>query len=121
MIEEYKFGSITIDGKTYHHDVEVRWGTDEVLDWQRAESHIIDVNDVKRALEENPETIVIGTGQSGVAQVTEEAQREIKSRNIKLIIDRTEAATKTFNIRKEESEEEEGKPERVIGLFHLTC
>jgi len=30
MIEEYKFGSITIDKKTYHQDVEVYW-SGEVL------------------------------------------------------------------------------------------
>ena len=120
MIEEYKFGSITIDGKTYNHDVEVRW-TGEVLDWSRNESHIIDIKDIIRAIEQNPETIIIGTGENGVAQVTEEAQKEIKSRGITLIIDRTEQATKTFNIRKEESLEEEGKQEKVIGLFHLTC
>ena len=120
MIEEYHFGSITIDGKTYTHDVEVRW-TDEVLDWWRRESHLIDVEAVKRAVEQNPETIVIGTGEAGVARVTEEAQEFIQEKGIKLIVDRTEQATRTFNIRKEESEEEEGKPEKVIGLFHLTC
>ena len=120
MIQEYKFGSITIDGKTYNHDVEVRW-TDEILDWWRKESHVIDVEDVKRAVEQNPETIIIGTGESGIARVTEEAQKFIKDRGIELIIDLTEQATRTFNIRKEESEEEEGKQEKVIGLFHLTC
>ena len=120
MIEEYKFGSIIIDGKTYDYDVEVRW-TGEVLKWWRGESHVIDVEDVKRAVEQNPETIIIGTGESGVARVTEEAQKEIKSRGIELIIDLTEEATKTFNIIKEESKEEEGKQRKVIGLFHLTC
>ena len=120
MIEEYHFGSITISGKIYTHDVEVRW-TDEVLEWRRKESHIIDVEAVRRAVEQNPETIVIGTGESGVAEVTEEAQKFIKGKGIKLIIDPTEQAAKTFNVRKEESEEEEGKPEKVIGLFHLTC
>jgi hypothetical protein len=120
MIEEYKFGSLTIGGKTYHDDVEVRW-TGEVLDWPRPESHVIGVADVARAIKQNPETIVIGTGQSGMAQVTEEAQKEIKTKGIELVIDRTEQAAKTFNIRKEESEEEEGKQEKVIGLFHLTC
>jgi len=120
MIEEYHFGSIIIDGKTYNHDVEVRW-TDEVLPWWRKESHLIDVEDVKRAVEQNPETIIIGTGESGLARVTEEAQKFIKEKGIKLIIDLTEQATKTFNIRKEKSEEEEGRQEKVIGLFHLTC
>ncbi len=120
MIEEYHFGSITIDGKIYTYDVEVRW-TGEVLKWWRAESHIIDIEDVKRAVEQNPETIIIGTGESGVARVTEEAQKFIKAKGIELIIDLTEQAVKTFNIRREESEKEEGKQEKVIGLFHLTC
>lgn len=120
MIEEYKFGSIIIDGKIYQHDVEVRW-TGEVFDWPRVESHIVDVEDIIDILEQNPETIVIGTGESGMAQVTERAKKEIEARGIELIVDKTEQATKTFNIRKDESIEEEGVQEKVIGLFHLTC
>jgi len=120
MIEEYHFGSITIDGKIYNHDVEVRW-TGEVLPWDFRERHVIDVEEVKRAIEQNPDTIIIGTGESGLAKVTERAKEEIKSKGIELIIDITEQATKTFNIIKEESVEEEGKQRKVIGLFHLTC
>lgn len=120
MIEEYHFGSITINGKEYTHDVEIRW-TDEVLDWWRKESHLIDVEDIKRALAQNPEAMVIGTGESGLARVTDEAKKEIEGKGIKLIIDITEEAVKTFNIIKEESEAEEGERTKVIGLFHLTC
>ena len=120
MIQEYKFGLMVIDGKTYTEDIEVRW-TDEVLDWSKEDSHIIDIEDIVRALEENPETIVIGTGETGIAHVTKEAKDEIRSRGIKLIIDRTEQAAKTFNVINDESFEEEGRQEKVIGLFHLTC
>jgi len=120
MIKEYKFGSITIDGKTYNHDVEVRW-TGEVLKWWRGESHVIDVEDIKRAVTERPDVIVIGTGEAGVAKATEEVGRFIKEKGIKLIIDKTEEAVKTFNIILEKSELEEGKQNKVIGLFHLTC
>lgn len=120
MIEEYKFGSITIEGETYNHDVEVRW-TGEVLEWWRKEGHIIDFDDIKRALEKNPEIIIIGTGESGVAKVTERLKKELESKGIKLIIDQTEQATKTFNVINEKSAEEEGKQRKVIGLFHLTC
>jgi hypothetical protein len=120
MIEKYKFGQITIDGKNYNHDVEVRW-TGEVLKWWRKESHVIDVEDVKRAIEARPDTIVIGTGESGVAKVTAEAQKFIKEKGIRLIIDLTEQATKTFNIICAESIEEEGEQDKVIGLLHLTC
>jgi len=120
MIEEYRFGSITIDGKTYNYDVEVRWDG-EVLLWEFRERHLINAGEVKRAIDQNPETIIIGTGESGLAEVTEKAKKEIESKGIELIIDVTEEAIKTFNILLEESEEEEGKQKRVIGLFHLTC
>ena len=120
MIEEYHFGTITINGKTYNHDVEIRW-TGEVLDWWRKESHIIDFDDIKRALNHDPEVIIIGTGESGVARVTDRTKKEIESRGIKLIIDVTGEAVKTFNIIKEESEEEKSRQAKVIGLFHLTC
>lgn len=118
MIEEYKLNQVTIDGETYDYDVEVRWD-DEVLEWQREEDYAITLEDVMRAIEQKPETIVIGTGELGMSKVSEEAKREIEARGIKLIIDKTEQATRTFNIRKEESEEEEGRMEDVIGLFCL--
>lgn len=120
MIEEYHFGSIVINGKIYQSDVEVRW-TGEVLPWWRKESHLVEIEDLRRALEKNPQTLVIGTGQSRLLKVSFLAQKEIQSRGIKLIIDLTEEAVKTFNIRREESEEEEGEQEKIIGLFHLTC
>ncbi|MDP3990835.1 MAG: MTH938/NDUFAF3 family protein [Candidatus Nealsonbacteria bacterium] len=120
MIEEYKFGAIIIDGETYDYDIMALW-TGEVLEWTREDSHIVDIDDILDSLELNPETIVIGTGESGMVKVTKEAQEKIKARGIELIIDKTEQATKTFNIRKEDSFEEEGKQEKVIGLFHLTC
>ena len=120
MIEEYKFGSITINGKNYDYDLELRW-TGEVLKWWRGESHVVDVKDVERALRQKPDIIVIGKGAMGIVKVTQECQDFIRKQGIELIIDRTEEVVKTFNIILEESEEEEGKQEKLIGLFHLTC
>ncbi len=120
MIEEYHFGSITINGQTYEYDVEVRW-TGEVLEWWRKKSHVVDIGDLKRTVGQKPETIVVGVGHSGLAKITEEAQNFIKEKGIELIIDITEEAVKTFNIICQESMEEEGKQKKVIGLFHLTC
>ena len=120
MIEDYQFGSITVDGETHNHDVQVFW-TGDVFDWWRKESHVVDVEDIIDVVEQNPESIVIGTGQGGMMKVTEAAKKFIEGRGIKLFIDHTEQAIKTFNIRKEDSREENGKPEKVIGLFHLTC
>ena len=113
MIEEYHFGSITILGRNYTHDVEVRW-TGDVLDWWREKSHLIDAEDVKRAIEQNPDLIVIGTGESGIAEVSDKTKEKILSEGIGLIIEKTEKAIATFN-------EAQNKGRKVIGLFHLTC
>ncbi len=113
MIEEYKFGFIIVDGKRYDYDVEVRW-TGDVLSWERKESHIINVESVKRALEQKPETIIVGTGESGMAKVTEEADKLVKEKGIRIIVNMTGEAVKVFN-------EEKRKGKKVIGLFHLTC
>jgi len=123
MIEEYHFGSITINGKIYTYDVEVRamFSKTEVLDWQRQESHDINVDAVKRAVEQKPDTIIIGTGESGIAKVTESAKQFIAEKGVKLIIDITGEAVKTFNVIQQGSIEEQGKEANIIGLFHLTC
>lgn len=122
MIQEYHFGSIKIDGKTYNNDVEVKWNGEflEVLDWRREQSHIIDNKDIKRALSGDPEIIIIGTGESGIAQVAEQAKKEIKDKKIKMIIDITDRAIKIFNNFIKKSEQEI-KRTKIIGLFHLTC
>jgi len=123
MIREYRFGSITIDEKTYNHDVEVRYlgSKTEILSWQREESHDINVDSVKRAVEQKPDTIIIGTGESGLAKVTESAKEFIAEKGIKLITDITGEAIKTFNVIQQGSIEEEGEEANLIGLFHLTC
>ena len=120
MIKEYHFGSITINGKAYNHDVEVRW-TGEVLKWQIRIKHEINIKEIERAVEQKPDTIVIGNGAAGLAEVTKACQEFIQGLGIKLIIDKTGEAVKTFNVINEESKEEEGKQNMVIGLFHLTC
>lgn len=120
MIDEYRFGSITIDGKEYNHDVEVRW-SGEVLKWWRLAGHSVAIDDIERTVEGNPEVIVIGTGAEGCMGVPKDIREALRARGIQLIVDRTEEATKTFNVINEESEEEEGRQKRIIGLFHLTC
>ncbi len=113
MIEEYHFGSITINGKTYNSDVIVNW-KEEVFSWQREESHIIDAKDVKSAIDQNPEVIVVGTGEAGIAQLTDTARQAICEKGIKLVVEKTGEAKEIFN-----KYLKEGK--KVIGLFHLTC
>jgi hypothetical protein len=113
QINDYQFGSITIDGKNYSRDVEAR-SDGEILSWQRKESHVIDAKDVKRAVGQKPDLIIVGNGYSGVAQITENAEKEIESNGIQLIINKTSDAVQVFNTEIETKK-------KIIGLFHLTC
>ena len=119
MIEEYKFGFIIINGEKYEHDVQVFW-TGEVLKWWRKASHNVELDDLKEALEINPEIVIIGKGQPGEMEVSDEVKKKLKEKNIELIIDGTEEAVKTFNVLVSQAEEDE-EERQIIGLFHLTC
>jgi hypothetical protein len=120
MIEEYEFGLLTISGKKYEKDLWTDWGGG-IFDWQRKNDHLVLADELSVAISKNPEAIVIGTGYNGLLEVSEEAQDLIIRNGIKLVIDKTEEAVRTFNILKEDSLEEEGRQCKVVGFFHLTC
>jgi hypothetical protein len=113
VIDSYDFGHIVIDGQRYTSDVIVfpDWVK---ADWWRKEGHQLHVEDIKEALEEKPNVLVVGTGYSGLVKVLPETEKYVRSRGVELIIQRTGEAYKTFN-RLVKS----GK--RVIAAFHLTC
>ncbi|MCK4553686.1 hypothetical protein KAU19_01855 [Candidatus Parcubacteria bacterium] len=115
MINDYSFGKIIINDKKYNKDIEVRWNG-KVLDWWRDNGHVFALVDLKRALEQKPEVVILGTGAYGAAQVSEDVKKELEARRIKLIIEKTGEAVKIFN-----KAIQQEKEKRIIGLFHLTC
>ncbi len=110
MIEKYSFGHIKIDGKEYTDDVIIK--EDSVREWWRKESHNVDKDDIKEVLEEKPELVVIGTGDSERMEVPPETKKFIKEKGIRLIVEKTEKAVRTFN-----GAEEKNK----MAALHLTC
>ena len=115
MIEKYSFGQITINGKTYNYDVEVHSWDEKVLNWQRKESHLFQKEDIEKALQENPEIIIFGTGEIGVAQVDESLKNFLQEKRIIFFEEKTPKAIEIFNQYLSQ------KNKKVIGFFHLTC
>ncbi|MFH1347419.1 MAG: Mth938-like domain-containing protein [Candidatus Margulisiibacteriota bacterium] len=111
MIDSYSFGSITIDGKEYSHDVVVSGSN--VKFWRRATSHEVTINDLAPILEEKPKLIVFGTGASGIMKVMPETEEYLNQQGIKFEIMMTGEATSEFNRLSAEP--------GVVGAFHLTC
>ena len=112
-IEQYQFGEIVINSKTYISDVIIYPDRVE-SDWWRKEGHKLQVVDIVEVLEFQPEVIIIGTGASGLMSVANEVKESARVKNIELIILPTNAAVKKFN----ELLQQKKKP---VGCFHLTC
>jgi len=113
MINAYEFGLITIDGKTYRRDVVVFWNG-AVENWDRRTSHYIAAGDISIALVKKPEIVVIGTGNAGMAVVSDETKAAIIGAGARMAIEKTADAVDVFN-------DAAACEKRVVGLFHLTC
>jgi hypothetical protein len=112
MIDGYDFGEITIDGKTYDHDVILY--KDRVDDsWRRMEGHRLSLSDVVQILDRKPDILIIGTGAEGVMVVPEEVKTEIEAKGIKVIVQRTGEACEEYNRLSPSG--------NVIAALHLTC
>jgi len=109
-VNSYSFGEITIDGKAYHHDVIIF--KEKVIDWWRAESHNVSVSDADKLVQLKPETIIFGTGESGIMRVPRETLDYLKQQKIEVILMPTGEAYQKFN------EMAEGE---VAAALHLTC
>ncbi|MCS7114581.1 MAG: Mth938-like domain-containing protein [Nitrososphaerota archaeon] len=115
MIDSYSFGFIVINGKRYESDVIV-FPEKVIGGWWRREGHKIYVEDLGEVLNHKPtpQVLVVGTGYSGLVKVMPGVEDALKKRGIKLIVQSTREAYKTFN-----ELLKSGKP--VAGAFHLTC
>ncbi len=115
MIDSYDFGVMVVGGRKYTSDVIVF--PEKVIDgWWRREGHKIYVEDLKEVFncKPLPEVLVIGTGYYGFVEVMPEVENTLKAHGVKLVIQPTREAYKTFN-----KLLKSGK--RVSGAFHLTC
>jgi hypothetical protein len=116
-IEKTSFGSITIAGKTYEHDVLIRL-SEEIKKRKKklskrlyGTSHILSLDEAKHIYEKGCKVIIIGTGQHDSLRLSPEAEDYFKKKDCEVILQGTPAAIQTFNQTKG----------RKIGVFHVTC
>lgn len=112
MIEEYGFGRITIDGRTYHSDVVL--SPDGVNDrWWRQESHRLRLEDLRGVIECHPDTLVVGTGYFGMMRLDPALEKRVRQAGIQLIACTTKKACAEFNRLRE--------TQKVVAALHVTC
>jgi hypothetical protein len=115
--ESTSFGSITIDGQRYEHDVLVRLSgriekrKKKLSKRQYGTSHKISLAEAEHIYEQGAEVLVIGTGQYDQVRLSEEAQTYFNERGLRTVSSKTPDALTTWN-------DEKGQ---AIGLFHVTC
>jgi len=117
-IDATQFGEITIDKKKYHQVLIVGDKVEE-RDYKKLKemfdtAHKIGDWEVEKLLRNNPEVIVIGTGQNGAMQVDEDLTKKLTANSSKLIIAETPKAIEIYN----EKIKQGGK---TNALIHTTC
>jgi hypothetical protein len=116
-INKTKFGSIAIAGELYEHDVLIR--LDGKVEKRKKKlskevygtSHIVSLAEAEQIYETGAERLIFGTGQSGMARLSDEAAGYFKRKGCQVELLPTPKAIKAWN-------EAKGA---VIGLFHVTC
>lgn len=112
-IENYSFGKMTINGKSYNNDLIVFPDKIE-SNWWREEGHSLSLEDLDSVLQYNPDYLIVGCGEQGQMDVPSKTKAELKKRNIDIVSGKTAAMCVLFNRYMEADE-------KAVGAFHLTC
>lgn len=116
-IDGTEFGSITISGKTYNHDVIIRLSEQVVKRKKKlskriyGSSHTVSEDEARFIFEKGCTKLIFGTGQYGNAALSPEAAAFLEKKGCRVITQPTPEAVHAFNACH--------KPK--IGLFHVTC
>jgi hypothetical protein len=116
-IDKTKFGSITVSGKKYDNDILIRLdGTVEKRKKKLSKeiygtSHTIALAEAEFVYEDGAEKIIIGSGQSAMVKLSDEASEFFKQKKCKVDLLPTPEAIDCWNKAKNQT----------IGLFHITC
>jgi hypothetical protein len=115
--EATSFGSITVDGQTYEHDILIRLdGTIQKRKKKLSKkfygtSHTISEEEAEFVYEDGAQTLIIGSGQYDMVRLSPEAQAYFDARELAVEAIATPQAIRRWN----------EAQENTIGLFHVTC
>ncbi len=116
-IDQTAFGSITIEGTNFEHDVIIR--LDGQVEKRKKKlskeiygtSHILSLDEAKYVYEKGTKRLIVGSGQYGNVELSDEAADYFKRKECQVDLLPTPKAIRVWN-------ETKGS---VIGLFHVTC
>lgn len=117
MIDKTQFGYIIISGEYFNHDVVIR--LDGRVEKRKKKlskdvygtSHKVSLEEAQHIYEDGAQELIIGTGQIGYVQLSDEAEAFFNEHECPVKLLPTPQAARVWNVL-------EGK---VIGMFHVTC
>ena len=116
-IDATEFGAITVDGKSYDHDVIIRLSGEVEKRQKRLSkaeygtSHVISKAEAKFVFEKGCDLLIVGTGQGGNVCLSPEASAYFAKKDCRVVLQQTPEAILTFNRSRG----------RKIALMHVTC
>ena len=116
-IDRTEFGSITIEGTAFEHDVVIRLDGSVKKRKKKLSkavygtSHVVSLDEARHVYEEGAERLIVGTGQAGLVALSDEAADYFSRKKCQVELLPTSEAIHAWN-------EARGA---VIGLFHVTC
>ena len=116
-IEKTKFGSISVAGDKFEHDIIIR--LDGKVEKRKKKlskeifgtSHVVSLAEAEYVYEDGATKIIVGAGQSGMLKLSDEAADFFKKKQCAVELLSTPEAIQRWN-------KAEGS---TIGLFHVTC
>jgi hypothetical protein len=93
-IERTTFGTITIDGKTYEHDVIIRLSGEVAKRKKKLSkkyygtSHVLSKDEAKFVFENGCEQLILGSGQMGNVQLSPEAEAYFAKKGCTVLLQR---------------------------------
>lgn len=116
-IDSTEFGSITIDGSVYDHDVifrlngRVKKRKKKLSKEVYGTSHIVSLEEARHIYGEGAKRLIIGAGHDGMLKLSDEAKDYFQKKECTIVIKPTPAAALEWN----------KKSRDTIGMFHVTC
>ena len=117
-INSTTFGSITIDGTTFEHDIIIRDGSKVEKRKKKLSkaiygtSHILSLDEAKYIYTPTTRRIIIGSGQDGNVTLSPEAAAYFERKNCRVELFPTPTAIRAWNA---------APADALSGLFHVTC
>lgn len=116
-IDGTQFGSITVKGTEYSHDIVIRLNGEiekrkkKLSKAVHGTSHIVSRDEAVHLLEDGAELLIVGTGQHGALRVSKEASGYLAAHGCRLILEPTPSAIRHWN----------RAGGATIAMFHITC